>query len=78
MEFTPTKCYYTTFTNRQCHIVYIVIVFIILSLRRIFNSTMKYLGFNYIDNKLTWRNHVDFIVSKANSIKGFSAHISIA
>ena len=31
---------------------------------------MKYLGIS-IDNKLTWRNHVDSIVGKANSIMDF-------
>ena len=33
---------------------------------------MKHLGIS-IDNKLTWINHVDSIVGKANSIIGFLA-----
>ena len=33
-------------------------------------DTIKYLGV-HIDNKLTWKSHVDSIVSKANSVKGF-------
>ena len=64
MEFNP---YYTRFTNKRCHIVY---SYCIHNTELDENSTMKYLCVN-IDNKLTWRNHVDFIVSKANSIKGF-------
>ena len=33
-------------------------------------NTIKYLGV-HIDDKLTWKSHVDTIVTKANSVKGF-------
>ena len=69
MHFNPAKCYYTRFTNKQCHIVH---SYYIHNAELAENSTMKYLGIS-IDNKLTWRNHVDSIVGKANNIIGFLA-----
>ena len=33
-------------------------------------NTIKYVGV-HIDDKLTWKSHVNTIVAKANSVKGF-------
>ena len=67
MHFNTAKCYYTRFTNKRCHIVH---SYYIHNAELVENSTMKNLGIS-IDNKLTWRNHVDSIVGKGNSIVGF-------
>ena len=69
MHFNPAKYYYTRFTNKWCHIVH---SYFIHNAELGENSTVKYLGISS-DNKLTWRNRVDSIVGKANSIIGFLA-----
>ena len=65
MHFNPSNCCYIRLSNKQ-HLDYNNIHNTVLQE----TNTIKYLGV-YIDDKLTWKSHVDTIVAKANSVKGF-------
>ena len=67
MHFNPTKCHYIRLSNKHHLLDYNYNIHNI-SLKKV--NTIKYLGV-YIDNKLTWKSHVDAIVNKANSVIGF-------
>ena len=67
MHFNPSKCCYIRLSNKQHLLDYNYNVHNTVLQE---TNTIKYLGV-HIDDKLTWKSHVDTIVTKANSVKGF-------
>ena len=68
MNFNPSKCCYIRLSSKQHLLDYYNYNIHNIVLQE--TNTIKYLGV-HIDNKLTWKSHVDTIVAKANSVKGF-------
>ena len=67
MHFNPSKCCYIRLSNKEHLLDY---NYYIHNIALQETNTIKYLGV-HIDDKLTWKSHVDTIATKANSVKGF-------
>ena len=67
MHFNPSKCCYIRLSSKQHLLDYNYNIHNTVLQE---TNTIKYLGV-HIDNKLIWKSHVDTIVAKANSVKGF-------
>ena len=65
MPFNPNKCEYLKVTNKL-HSVQSHYYLNNISIKD--TNHIKYLGV-YIDNKLTWNKHIDFVVNKATNVK---------
>ena len=66
MHFNPSKCCYIRLSNKQHLLDYNYNIHNTVLQE---TNTIEYLGV-HIDDKLTWKSHVDTIVAKANSVKG--------
>ena len=67
MHFNPSKCCYIRLSNKQHLLDYNYNIHNTVLQE---TNAIKYLGV-HIDDKLTWKSHVDTIVTKPNSVKGF-------
>ena len=73
MTFNLDKCELIRITNAKLPILY---DYNIQEKRIKTASSVKYLGV-YIDEHLTWKDHINYIVSKANTSRAFlhSTHV---
>ena len=67
MHYNPSKCCYIRLSNKQNLLDY---NYNIHNTALQETNPIKYLGVR-IDDKFTWKSHVDTIVAKVNSVKGF-------
>ena len=67
MMFIPDKCELIRITNTKLPILY---DYHILEKKIKVASSVKYLGV-YIDEHLTWKEHVKHTISKANTLRAF-------
>ena len=66
MSFNPTKCEFLRITNKKTPLIHSY--YIATSLIKEVTS-IKYLGV-WIDNKLTWNDHIQYITHKATQVNG--------
>ena len=67
MHFNPPKCQFIRFSNKQNLISFNYHIHNV-TLEEVTN--LKYLGVT-IDRNLTWKEHVNIITNRANSVRGF-------
>ena len=67
MKFNPAKCLHVVITNKRSHIQN---TYQIYGQQILHVTSAKYLGVT-IDQHLTWKDHINNICHKANSVKGF-------